>query len=40
KNLLRHFGSIEKIAIASIEQLMMVDGIGNKKAEQIYKIFH
>ena len=40
RNLLRHFGSIDKIANASIDQLMMVDGIGNKKAEQIYNIFH
>ena len=40
RNLLRHFGSIDKIANASIDQLMMVDGIGSKKAEQIYNIFH
>jgi ERCC4-type nuclease len=40
RNLLNHFGSIEKIARANIIELKKVEGIGDKKARQIYKIFH
>jgi len=40
KNLLTHFGSIEKIARANIIELKKVEGIGDKKARQIYRIFH
>lgn len=40
RNLLKHFGNIEKISRASTDQLMMVDGIGEKKARQIYEVFH
>ncbi len=38
--MLEHFGSIEKIARANIVELKKVEGIGEKKARQIYKIFH
>jgi len=40
RNLLKHFGSISRIANASPDQLTMVEGIGKKKAEKIYEIFH
>ena len=40
KNLLEHFGSIEKIARANILELKKVEGIGDKKAKKIYAIFH
>ncbi len=40
RNLLEHFGSIEKIARANIIELKKVEGIGDKKAKQIYRIFH
>ncbi len=40
RNLLEHFGSIEKIARANIVELKKVEGIGDKKAKQIYRIFH
>ena len=40
KNLLEHFGSIEKIARANIVELKKVEGIGDKKAKKIYAIFH
>ena len=40
KNLLKRFGSIEKIAKANIIELKKVEGIGDKKARQIYRIFH
>ncbi|MGC8495726.1 MAG: ERCC4 domain-containing protein [Candidatus Micrarchaeia archaeon] len=35
KQLLRHFGSINRIANASVEELMQVEKIGRKKAETI-----
>ncbi len=40
KSLLRHFGSIKKIANARVEQLMKVEKIGEKKAEQIHRIMN
>ncbi|MGQ9514429.1 MAG: helix-hairpin-helix domain-containing protein, partial [Thermoproteota archaeon] len=40
KILLEHFGTIEKVAMASREELQRVPGIGKKKAELIYSIFH
>ena len=40
KKLLKKFGSIEKIARASIVELKKVEGIGDKKARKIYRIFH
>ena len=40
RNLLNHFGSISRIANAGIEELKLVEGIGNKRARQIYELFH
>ncbi len=40
RNLLKRFGTIEKIARASIIELKKVEGIGDKKAKEIYRIFH
>ncbi len=39
-NLLSQFDSIAKIANASPKELQKVPGIGKKKAENIYEIFH
>ena len=38
--LLEHFGSVEKIKTAGIEQLMAVDGITEKLAHKIQEYFH
>lgn len=40
KSLLRHFGSIKRIANASPKQLMKVEKVGEKKAEQIHRIMN
>jgi excinuclease ABC subunit C len=40
KNLLVYFGGIERIKNASIEEIIMVDGIDKKLAEKIYDYFH
>lgn len=40
KALMRHFLDIDKIRQASVEELMAVDGITKKVAENIYKFFH
>ncbi|MEM2934209.1 MAG: helix-hairpin-helix domain-containing protein [Halobacteria archaeon] len=40
RNLLAHFGSLEKIARASIEELQGVKGIGKARAAKIYEVFH
>ena len=40
KNLLVYFGGIERIKNASIEEIIMVDGINKKLAEKIYDYFH
>jgi len=40
KILLEHFRTIRGIATASIKRLQQVPGIGKKKAESIYAIFH
>lgn len=40
KNLLSHFGSLEKIQKASIEQLKEVKGIPERVAQSIYQTFH
>lgn len=40
RNLLEHFGSVERIARAGINELTMVEGIGRKRAEKIYEVFH
>jgi excinuclease ABC subunit C len=37
--LLDHFGSVEKIKAATPEQLMSVQGITEKLAENIYRYF-
>lgn len=40
KNLLVYFGGIERIKNASIEEIIMVNGIDKKLAEKIYDYFH
>ncbi|MCW6160105.1 MAG: helix-hairpin-helix domain-containing protein [Candidatus Micrarchaeales archaeon] len=40
KSLLKHFGSIKRIANASPKQLAKVEKIGEKKAEQIHRIMN
>jgi len=40
KCLLEHYGSIDKIAVSTKGELMRVPGIGEKRAEKIYEIFH
>ncbi|MCD6468814.1 MAG: ERCC4-type nuclease [Thermoplasmata archaeon] len=40
RNLIEHFGSIAAVANATIEELREVDGVGEKKATQIYEAFH
>ena len=40
KNLLVYFGGIERIKNASIEEIIMVEGIDKKLAEKIYDYFH
>jgi len=40
KNLLDYYGSISNIAKSTKSELMCVKGIGEKRAEKIYEIFH
>ena len=40
KALMRHFGSIEKIAAAEVADLLEVDGMTIPAAEQVYLFFH
>lgn len=40
KALLQHFGSVQSIASASIQDILQVDGIHKKVAEEIYAYFH
>ncbi len=40
KNLLRHFGSIQKIRDASLDELKKVKSISSKDAKNIYNHFH
>ena len=40
KNLLDYYGSISNIAKSTKDELMRVIGIGEKRAEKIYEIFH
>jgi len=40
RDLLVHFKSIEAIRIASIEDLLLVKGLGKNMAEEIFKYFH
>lgn len=38
--LLETFGSIARIAEASVKEIMQIDGIGKKTAEQLYNVLH
>lgn len=40
RSLLRHFGSINRISNASIDELMEVEKIGKKKAQQIHNVIN
>jgi ERCC4-type nuclease len=40
KNLLDHYGSIVDIAKSTKNELKRVNGIGEKRAEKMYEIFH
>ena len=40
KNLLKHFGDINKIATASVDELKSVQGMTAKCAENIYNAYH
>jgi ERCC4-type nuclease len=40
KKILKHFGSVRKVANASIEQLCKIEGISIKKSQEIYKLFN
>lgn len=39
KRMLEHFGTIKRIANADVKELMAVDGIGKKKAQEIRRVF-
>ena len=40
RSLLRHFGAVQQIAGASVEELAKVEGISQKLATEIYESFH
>jgi ERCC4-type nuclease len=40
KNLLDYYGSISNIAKSTKNELRRVTGIGEKRAEKIYEMFH
>ncbi|MDA3864343.1 MAG: excinuclease ABC subunit UvrC [Deltaproteobacteria bacterium] len=40
KRLIVHFGSVKRIKKASTEEIALVDGIGPKTAQLVYKYFH
>jgi excinuclease ABC subunit C len=40
KNLLKHFGNIQKIRTASLDELKKVKSIGSKDAKDVYDYFH
>ena len=40
KALMRHFGSIERIAVAEVEALLEADGMTIPAAEAVYLFFH
>lgn len=40
ENLLNHFKTIKKIANAGVKELIKVGGIGQKRAEEIFKVTH
>jgi ERCC4-type nuclease len=39
-HMVNKFGTVEKIATASLEDLQTVEGIGKMKAQKIYDVFH
>lgn len=40
KLILNHFGSVRKVANATVKQLEKIDGIGPKTAKNIYNLYH
>ena len=40
KILKKHFGTVEKIKLATLEELKKIDSIPEKILEQIYEYFH
>ena len=40
KILKKHFGTVEKIKLATLEELKKIDSIPKKILEQIYEYFH
>ncbi len=40
RRLLNHFGTLRAVANASVAELMKVEGIGEKRAREIYQIFN
>jgi len=40
RRLLEHFGTLRRVANASISELMRVEGIGEKRAREIYAVFN
>ena len=40
RKLLKHFKTLKNIANASIRELLVVEGIGEKRAREIYSIFN
>ncbi|RUM46953.1 MAG: hypothetical protein DSY37_03980 [Hyperthermus sp.] len=40
RRLLQHFGTLRAIANASIRELMSVEGVGEKRAKEIYALFN
>jgi ERCC4-type nuclease len=40
RQLLHHFGSLDRLVSASLEELHLVPGIGERKASEIYQVLH
>lgn len=40
KKILKHFGSVKKVANASVKQLTKIDGIGNSKAKSVNRLYN
>jgi ERCC4-type nuclease len=40
KSILRKFRTLENVAKATMEQLMEVEGVGEKRAKLVYDVFH
>ena len=38
--LLRTFGSLERVAQCSVEELLLCPGLGDRKARSLYNTFH